>query len=110
MSKPTFHEWLKSRGIDETALSHDRRRQLENFYDHDTAEPPLPAAHSADGQALAIGDTVTLTLKVTGFGRVFDPATGRYRDDVHTVALARVVDGADRHFLCCRSDWVEKKV
>ena len=106
----SFSDWLKSRGIDEAALDGQRHAQLHNFWKHDTEEAKLHPefVKDCDGADVKIGDTVTVTYRVTGTHHLpDDPARGTKGRTA--VNLSKITKGGDEvHALTCESTEVKK--
>lgn len=105
MTPVSFSEYLKQSGIDEATLNlpaehahkrDDRRRQLLSFHQQALADPPPAEATDSAGQSIKIGDTVTITLVVTGVHAIPDDAERGLLGRSY-VSLARMEDGVELH-------------
>jgi hypothetical protein len=111
-----FSDYLKASNIDEATLgipdnlSHkreDRRRQLLAFHQQALADPPPPVAKDSTGAEVKIGDTVTITLVVTGIHAVPDDYDRGLVGRTY-LNLARVVEGVELHQFSYATDLVKK--
>jgi hypothetical protein len=96
----TFSEWLKAQGYDELTLEKDRRNQLMTFFQEKMAEPPPPPSKDSAGADLHIGDTVTISFKISGIHQAVEGTT---------LNLDRFLSGGgSEHTISVPSDWVKK--
>jgi hypothetical protein len=111
MAEQTFSEYLKARNIDESKLSPEERAFAAKMFGVE-AQPeaaPIQATKDGAGEELKVGDTVTITYKVTGIHPIIDPESGKHLEDRHDINLSRVLaDGSARHTISCPSHWVKK--
>ena len=115
-----FSTWLKGRGIDERTFNMPpgtpevdvkvRQNQLMGFFRDEQNSPALDSGVDAAGNALKIGDTVTITLKVTGFHAMPDDLENGLKG-LTSVNLSRPLgkSGVDQHFISVPSRLVTKK-
>ena len=94
----TFSEFCKSRGVDEAKLSASERAFAMKMFGLESApEPEQPrTAKCGCGGTVCVGETVTLTLKVTGIHHYTgSPAHGI--PDREVLNLAMTLDGKEVH-------------
>ena len=115
-----FSSWLRARGISEATFNlpagtpevdvKARHNQLLGFFRDEQNSPALDAGIDAAGNPLKIGDTVTITLKVTGFHALPDDLENGLKG-LTSVNLSRPLgnSGVDQHFISVPSRLVTRK-
>lgn len=116
MVPTSFSKYLEQAGIDETTLNipvehahkrDERRRQLLSFHQQALLEPVAVEACDSAGQPINVGDTVKITLVVTGVHAIPDDAERGLMGRTY-LNLARMEDGSELHQFNYASELVKK--